>query len=56
MIKKMIGSISLICLIICISSAISNWGGDITENTVVVLLGVFINAFIWALCYFTDDL
>lgn len=55
MIKKTIGTIALIWLIIFISSSISNWGGEISQNPVIVFYGVIISSFIWSFCYITGD-
>lgn len=55
MIKKTVGVIASIWLIIFISSAVSNWGGELTQNPVIVFCGVIISSFVWSWCYITGD-
>ena len=55
MMKKTVGLLALIWMIICISSAVSNWGGEITKNTIVIFFGMIISSMIWSFCYITGD-
>lgn len=55
MMKKTVGLLALIWMIICISSAVSNWGGEITKNPIAIFFGEIISSMIWSFCYITGD-
>lgn len=46
--RKVAKNVSLIILMLSISSAVANWGNEITENPVVVTIALFVSGFVYA--------
>ena len=47
--RKTIKNIALIWMIILLASAVSNWGGEMLKNPVLVTIGLFVSTFVYAL-------
>lgn len=53
--KKIFKNVSLIWLIFAGSSAVANWGGELTRNPVFVFIALFASGIVYAITDAFDD-
>lgn len=51
---KLIKIVSLIGMIFAISSAVSNWGSELTKNPIAVTIGLFVFALLYSVAEIFD--
>lgn len=51
---KLTKVVSLIGMVFAISSAISNWGGEITKNPIAVFIGMFVFITLYTVAEYND--
>lgn len=52
---KVVKTIALVWFVLFMSSAVSNWGGDVTMNPIAVFTGLMVSIAVYACCEIMGD-